>query len=46
VLSGLNEEVKAELLKAGMDTILGKQNIHNHITKAIERAVQILEAKK
>ncbi|HQV34886.1 MAG TPA: SulP family inorganic anion transporter [Flavobacterium sp.] len=45
IISGANHEVKAELLKADLYTMLGKYNIQDNIGKAIERAKEILKDK-
>ena len=42
VLSGVNERVQAVLHKAGLDTLLGEENICSHITIALDRARQLL----
>ena len=42
VLSGVNERVQAVLRKAGLDKLLGEENICSHITIALERARQLL----
>ncbi|HLU89508.1 MAG TPA: SulP family inorganic anion transporter [Cyclobacteriaceae bacterium] len=42
ILSGANEEVKKELANAGVGELLGKNNIHDHILKAVQRAQEIL----
>ncbi|MBJ7881999.1 SulP family inorganic anion transporter [Gelidibacter salicanalis] len=44
IISGANHEVKMELLKANMYTMLNKYNIYDDINRAIERAKNILEA--
>ncbi len=41
VLSGVNPNVQAVLHKAGLDTILGKENICSHINLALERSKQL-----
>ncbi len=43
IISGANREVKEELMKAGLYTLLGKYNIHDNITSAISRAQEILK---
>src|SRR5690606_35577843 len=43
LISGANKQVRLELLKANIYTMLGKHNIHNNIKNAIERAKWILE---
>lgn len=45
ILSGANEEVKKELANASVDELLGKNNIHDHILKAVQRAQEILSEK-
>ena len=42
VLSGVNERVQAVLHKAGLDKMLGEENICSHITIALDRARQLL----
>ena len=42
VLSGVNERVQAVLHKAGLDKLLGEENICSHITIALDRARQLL----
>ena len=42
VLSGVNERVQAVLHKAGLDKMLGEDNICSHITIALDRARQLL----
>ena len=44
IISGANHEVKLELLKANIYTMLNKNNIHDKISSAIQRAKNILEA--
>ena len=46
VLSGVCEKVNAQLEKAGFYNMLGKENITDHISKALKRAEEIIEAKK
>ena len=43
VLSGVNPNVMRVLEKAGMDNLVGKENICSHISLALERAEKILE---
>ena len=43
IISGANREIKSELLKAGIYTILDKHNIQTDIHNAVLRAKQILE---
>ena len=45
VLSGVCEKVNAQLEKAGFYNILGKENITDHISKALKRAEEIIEKK-
>ena len=45
VLSGVCEKVNAQLEKAGFYNILGKDNITDHISKALKRAEEIIEKK-
>ena len=45
VLSGVCEKVNAQLGKAGFYNILGKDNITDHISKALKRAEEIIEKK-
>ena len=45
VLSGVCEKVNAQLEKAGFYNILGKDNITDHISKALKRAEEIIENK-
>ena len=45
IISGANRDVKKELLKASMYTMLDKHNIHENISSAIQRAKDILTAK-
>jgi len=42
VLSGVNERVQAVLHKAGLDKLLGEENICSHINLALDRARQLL----
>ena len=42
VLSGVNERVQAVLHKAGLDKLLGEENICCHINLALDRARQLL----
>ena len=42
VLSGVNPKVEAVLHRAGLDTMLGRDNICSHINVALERARQLL----
>ena len=42
VLSGVNENVKAVLHKAGFDQMLGEENICSHINIALERAKSLI----
>ena len=46
VLSGVCEKVNAQLEKAGFYNMLGKENITDHISKALKRAEEIIENKK
>lgn len=41
VLSGVREEVMEYIQKSGFDIEIGRENIHPHISLAVERAVQI-----
>lgn len=43
VLSGVNENVMRVLVNAGVDEIVGKENICSHINLALERAAEIVE---
>ena len=43
IISGANHEVKLELLKANIYSMLNKKNIHDKISDAMERAKTILE---
>ena len=43
VLSGVNPQVMKVLEKAGMDEVLGKENICSHINLALERARDLIE---
>ena len=43
IISGANHEVKLELLKANIYTMLNKKNIHDKISDAMDRAKTILE---
>lgn len=42
VLSGVNENVMRVLVNAGVDEIVGKENICSHINLALERAAEIV----
>jgi SulP family sulfate permease len=42
VLSGVNPNVMKVLEKAGMDEIVGKENICSHISLALKRAEEIV----
>ena len=42
VLSGVNPNVMKVLENAGMDEVVGKENICSHISLALERAEKIL----
>lgn len=42
VLSGVNENVMRVLVNAGVDEIVGKENICSHINLALERAAKIV----
>jgi SulP family sulfate permease len=42
VLSGVNKRVQAVLHKAGLDTMLGTENICSHIDGALSRARHLL----
>lgn len=42
VLSGVNENVMRVLVNAGIDEIVGKENICSHINLALERAAEIV----
>jgi SulP family sulfate permease len=42
VLSGVNKRVQAVLHKAGLDTMLGTENICSHIDGALDRARHLL----
>lgn len=42
VLSGVNPYVKSLLLKAGIDKLIGEENITDHIDKALEVAKKYL----
>lgn len=44
IISGANQDVKSELLTANFHGLLDRQNIHDSIGGAIERAKQILNA--
>ncbi|HAC16301.1 MAG TPA: sodium-independent anion transporter [Bacteroidetes bacterium] len=46
IISGVNHDVKSELLKAGIYKLIDKHNVHDHIASAIERANEILSKKK
>ncbi|MDE5842176.1 MAG: STAS domain-containing protein [Muribaculaceae bacterium] len=45
VLSGVNPGVSETLHKAGIDKLIGSENICSHISEAVERANAIAEAK-
>lgn len=45
VISGASREVRIELLKAGLYEVLGKHNIRENISKALQRAENIISAK-
>ncbi len=45
VLSGVSNDIYKRLEKKGFSTLIGEKNVTNHIDKALERAVQILENK-
>ncbi len=46
VLSGVNPRVMKVIEDAGMDELVGKENICNHINSALKRAEEILAASK
>lgn len=41
IISGANQQVKEELIKSKLDSLIGKNNILDNINQAIERAEQI-----
>ena len=41
ILSGVNKDVKKTLEHAGLENIIGKENICSHINEALERSKQI-----
>lgn len=43
VLSGVNRDVRKSLLQAGMYQVIGKHNIQDNITHALERVNEIIE---
>ena len=43
VLSGVNEKVNAQLERAEFYNLLGKENICDHISKALKRAGEIVD---
>jgi sulfate permease, SulP family len=43
IISGANREVKRELLKANIYSMISKYNIHDNINSALQRAKNILE---
>ena len=43
ILSGVSKDIHKRLEKKGFDILIGKENITNHIDKALKRACQILE---
>ncbi len=43
ILSGVNPTVHATLKKAGLDKIVGEENICDHISKAVEKANALVE---
>ena len=46
VLSGVNPKVMKVIEDAGMDAVVGKENICSHINLALQRAQQILDAQR
>ena len=46
VLSGVNPKVMKVIEDAGMDDVVGKENICSHINLALQRAQQILDAQR
>ena len=44
VLSGVRENVRAALVNAGVNTLLGDDHICDHITKAVEMANRLAPA--
>ena len=46
VLSGVNDNVRAMLLRSGMDTQLGVDNICSNIQEALTRSRALLEGKE
>ena len=46
VLSGVNPQVMKVIEDAGMDDVVGKENICSHINLALQRAQQILDAQR
>ena len=44
ILSGVNPSVRETLLKAGLDRIVGKENICANIHLAVERAEWLVNA--
>ena len=44
VLSGVHDQVSVALHKAGIDRLIGSENICSHISKAVERANAIADA--
>jgi SulP family sulfate permease len=46
VLSGVNPKVMKVIEDAGMDDVVGKENICSHINLALKRAEEILSAQR
>jgi SulP family sulfate permease len=46
VLSGVNENVHASLVNAGVDKLIGDDKICDHITKAVAMANSIVDSIK
>ena len=46
VLSGVNEQVRQVLLKSHIDTLIGKDHICDHITRAVDMANHIADSRR
>lgn len=44
ILSGVNRSVRGELLRAGLYSVIGKENVLDNISVSIERAKEVLTA--